>query len=337
MHNGLVVGKFCPLHKGHEELLNFAKSQCKTLYIISYTKPEFSGCEPDKRRVWLEKLYPKAKILILDDNISNALLGRPVPHNDDGEEIHRDYCAKICRDYFNILPDSIFTCESYGDGFAEHLSKIFLKPIKHMVFGSRRAHNSISGTKIRENVHLHKNYLSPTVYADFVKTVCFLGAESTGKSSLSELCARKYCTHHVDEFGRTLWEQRKGQLALEDMLVIANEHISAEQKAYFGANEFLFIDTSPLTTLFYSLSMFGKADPELYQHAQRQYDHVFLCAPDFPLVQDGTRQNEDFRTKQHAWYLQELAERKIPYTFLTGSLEDRQRTVECQLRAGHKK
>ncbi len=40
---GLVVGKFCPLHLGHELLINRARSQCDDLIVLSYTKPGFDG------------------------------------------------------------------------------------------------------------------------------------------------------------------------------------------------------------------------------------------------------------------------------------------------------
>lgn len=40
MLTGLVVGKFCPLHRGHEALIAFAAAGCDRLVILSYTSPE---------------------------------------------------------------------------------------------------------------------------------------------------------------------------------------------------------------------------------------------------------------------------------------------------------
>lgn len=331
IRNGLVVGKFCPLHKGHEDLLNAATTRSDKLFVISYTKPEFPGYGPDKREVWLKKIYPRAEILVLNDDLSHKILGHYIPDNDADEIIHRDYCARICRDYFKMEPDAVFTCESYGDGFADYLSKFFKKDVRHILVGELRTQNSVSGTKVRANIHAFKDNLSPFIYADFVKTVCFLGAESTGKSTLSALCAQQYQTAYIDEFGRSLWERKDGHLTFDDMLLIAETHISSERHALSNAHEFLFIDTSPLTTLFYSLQMFGTADPKLYQFVERKYDQVFLCAPDFPLIQDGTRQDEEFRQRQHAWYLQELKERNVPYRLLKGPIENRLETIKTTL------
>ena len=45
---------------------------------------------------------------------------------------------------------------------------------------------------------------------------------------------------------------------------------------------------------------------------------MVLCEPDFPFVQDGTRQDESFRLEQHAWYLRELERRQVRYLTASG-------------------
>ncbi|MES2440055.1 MAG: ATPase, partial [Verrucomicrobiota bacterium] len=47
--------------------------------------------------------------------------------------------------------------------------------------------------------------------------------------------------------------------------------------------------------------------PELEALARRTYQHLLLCADDFPFVQDGTRRDAGFRTKGQKWYLEKLA------------------------------
>jgi nicotinamide riboside kinase len=66
--------------------------------------------------------------------------------------------------------------------------------------------------------------------------------------------------------------------------------------------------------------MVGKAAPELETLCQRRYDRVFLCAPDFPFVQDKTRKNDDFRARQHVWYLNGLREKKIDFAVIANNL-----------------
>ncbi len=104
------------------------------------------------------------------------------------------------------------------------------------------------------------------------------------------------------EYGRELWESQDGVLAYDDLLKIGREQLRREAQTLLAARRWLFCDTSPLTTYFYCVEMFGKAEQELAQLAEHRYDLVLLCAPDFPFIQDGTRRDGDFRARQHAWY-----------------------------------
>ncbi|MEO1641922.1 MAG: ATP-binding protein [Pseudomonadota bacterium] len=164
-----------------------------------------------------------------------------------------------------------------------------------------------------------------------VKTVCFLGAESTGKSTLSRLLAEHFQEPCVEEYGRTLWVERGGSLDFEDYLHIAETHIDMEKAGVADASRFVFVDTTPLTTLFYSFEHMGRVDDRLRELSNRTYDITFLCYPDFPMVQDGWRGEESFRQMQHEWYIRELAARDIEYVSLTGSLEARVTTVIATL------
>ncbi|WOR16101.1 nicotinamide riboside transporter PnuC [Hyphomonas sp. FCG-A18] len=167
--------------------------------------------------------------------------------------------------------------------------------------------------------------------ARVIKTVCFVGAESTGKSTLSIRLAEDLSTVSVEEYGRTLWVERNGKLDFEDYLHIAKTHIAMEEQAKEEATAFVFVDTTPLTTLFYSEEHVGRIDPQLKALSNRTYDFTFLCHPDFPMVQDGWRGEESFRQAQHEWYIRELKARGVPYISLTGTLEEKVAKVKAVL------
>jgi NadR type nicotinamide-nucleotide adenylyltransferase len=150
-----------------------------------------------------------------------------------------------------------------------------------------------------------------------------LGGESSGKSTLAKALGERFGTLHVPEYGRKLWEMRKGALTFEDMLHIGETQVAAEEQAARAASRFLFCDTSPLTTLFYSRHLFERADAKLELLAERRYDLVVLCETDFDFVQDGTRQDASFRERQHAWYLAELTRRGMPFLRVTGTVAER--------------
>lgn len=331
---GLVVGKFSPLHRGHELIINRAQEDCDEVFLISYSKPEMPGCEAHRRDLWLSAIFPNARHLAVTDERLRQWV-KPgegpleVPANDADERTHRRFCGFLCRQVFGVTIEAVFTSEDYGDGFAEELTRYFRERqptcpvVKHVLVDRNREKLPISGTFLRQDVHAHREWLSPLVYASFVQRVCLLGGESSGKSTLAAALARELKTSQVAEYGRELWDIRSGALAFEDMRHIAEVQIQREEAAANHANRFLFCDTSPLTTLFYSNHMFGKAEQGLERLAERHYDFTVLCAPDFSFVQDGTRHPESFRTSQHEWYLNELAERGIAYRLVTGSLESR--------------
>lgn len=195
MLTGLVVGKFCPLHKGHEALIEFARLRCDRLIVLSYTKPEFSDCLPERRAAWLEALYPEATRLVLDDDALArfaAKMGRHVrllPDNDADEEEHRGFVAWVCREMLGLSVDRVFTSESYGDAFARTLARAFGHPVEHVPFDPARSSVPISGTGLRRDRILHRAFLSEPVRRSLVRRVALIGGESTGKTTLAAALA----------------------------------------------------------------------------------------------------------------------------------------------------
>lgn len=336
--NGLIVGKFSPLHKGHELLVNRALSECETLYIFSYYTPEFPGCEAHRREVWLKTLFPKARIFVITDDYLKARFNFSLPAADATDLEERRFVGFLWLKLVNQPLDAVFTSEEYGPGYAAEMSRYFslytgFPAVRHVLVDLEREAIPVSGTRLRADIHNLKEYLSPVVYASFVERICFLGGESSGKSVLTELLALQFQTKSVAEYGRTLSEEQDNRLVFEDLLKIAKTHIEHEETQAARADRFLFIDTSPLTTLFYSLHLFGRVDPELIWLSHRRYDRIFLCAPDFPFVQDGWREGGGFRERQHAWYLKMLAERNLAFTLLEGDLPARAEQVSRLLLA----
>lgn len=333
---GLVVGKFCPLHRGHELLIGRAIAACDEVLVISYTKPEFDGCGRADREGWLAALFPQVRALVVDDAALGAICAargitpaRQVPHNDAPEEEHRSFCGWLCLTVFGTSVDAVFTSEDYGDGFAASLTDYFrvhaasASAVTHVCVDQARLAIPVSGTAVRADVHAHRALLAPEVYASFVRRICLLGGESSGKSSLAAALADRLGTVWAAEYGRELWDLRASQgrrLELPDMLHIGQVQCRRERALAGRAQRWLVCDTAPLTTYFYSMEMFGQADAALLELAERRYDAVFVCLPDFPFVQDGTRRDDAFRHQQHAWYLRALEQRGIGYTVLAGPL-----------------
>lgn len=329
---GLVVGKFCPLHRGHELVIRQAQAACESVVIISYTNPEFPGCEPAKRRQWLQVRFPAAQIIVLSEADGDA-----IPANDADDGTHRTYCANVLMKHALAPVDAVFTSESYGPGFASALTEIFRQrnlqqePVTHCLVDLDRQKAPISGTELRADIHGHRAFLAPEVYASFVQRICLLGGESSGKSTLAEALAARYDTNWVPEYGRELWVERNGDLVFADLLHIGQTQVQREESLLKQSKRFLFCDTSPLTTLWYCREYFGQAEPELESLAKRTYESYILCAPDIPFDQDGTRQDEAFRQRQHAFYLEWLHQNASSWTLVEGDLTQRLQAVEVFL------
>ncbi len=324
---GLVVGKFCPLHRGHMLVINTALADCDEVIVVSYTKPAFDGCAAAERELWLHALYPQVKVLVLDDCAAT-----PLPENDAPDAEQRDFVGWICLTLLGTTVDAVFTSEDYGDGFARALGDYFRERggapahvVRHVCVDKARALVPISGTAIRASPYASRAYLAPVVYASFVRRIAILGGESSGKTSLARALAERLETVWAPEYGREYWVEKEGLLAFDDMLHIAQAQVARETELVHSANRWLPCDTSPLTTLCYSMASFGAADPRLEKLADRAYDTILLCAPDFPFVQDGTRRDTEFRSMQHDWYRNVLDQKQIAYTVLAGPLEQRVR------------
>ena len=182
-----------------------------------------------------------------------------------------------------------------------------------------------------------KPFVSSLVYshlefwAQAVYKVVFLGAESTGKSTLAARMAQEYKTQFVPEFGREVWENKQGKLELEDYVLIAKRHRQLEDTAILEAQQYLFVDTNAITTMFLGYAYQGRGLPELTalaREAETRYHHVFLCSDDIPFAQDGWRDDSVWRSRAQGMVRYDLAVRGIGYTELYGSLEARVSTVK---------
>lgn len=172
---GLVIGKFSPLHKGHEALINFAKQHCETAILISYSKPEFNYCGTYKREQWLQTIFPELTQLVVSPEQAQQWhreqrLSIDMPINGSPDNDHRQFVCELCHYILNKEVDALFTSELYGEGFAAYLTNYFKqhnpyhRGVKHILFDLERRQHPISGTIIRGNIIDNEKWLNSTVY-----------------------------------------------------------------------------------------------------------------------------------------------------------------------------
>ncbi len=336
---GLVVGKFAPLHLGHEWLIKQASQQCDRLLILSYCNPEYARCSPAVRRRWLAARFPGHEAIVVDDQwlgqrcFALGIPLRPLPQNNSSDEAQQTFLAWLLSMVLKRRPDAIFCSESYGTECARVLSHVLGHTVTPIIVDLDRSHAPVSASHIRRNPQLMRRWMASEVNTSFVYRIAVLGGESTGKTSLAAALAAHFETAWVHEYGRELWEQQSGDLNEADLLKIAQEQIRREEAESRVASGYLFCDTSPLTTAGYAGWMFGRVDVKLAKLAMRSYDGIVLCCPDFPFVQDGTRRDEAFRLQQHAWYEEQLGELSTPLFEAAGDISHRVLSVGRWIRS----
>ena len=343
--SGLVVGKFSPLHAGHQYLISTAASQCEHLTILNYSNPSLPGCDAEERRFWLSNFCAEFS------NVSLHILEDDLPDNDAPASKHRAFCAEFLLYDLEISVDVVFSSEDYGDDFAFYLSTYFslhfsnvafknVTTVRHVCLDKSRIKFPISGTDIRSNPQKFASFLSPTVLSSFIPRVAVLGGESSGKSTLVDDLALKTGFPGVPEYGRQLYDELGGALRYEDMVKIAGQQISLEREATINlpaANKpVLFCDTTPLTTAFYSQCLFNRVSTKLQKAANRSYDFYVLCSNDIPFCQDGTRKDDEFRNYGYLFYKDWLKENGHPFIEVSGSRQQRVQQVLDWIKAPRK-
>jgi NadR type nicotinamide-nucleotide adenylyltransferase len=169
-----------------------------------------------------------------------------------------------------------------------------------------------------------------------VLRVAILGAESSGKSTLAAALALRYRTLWVPEYLREFVDTENRVPREEDQIVIARTQMAREDAAAAKANEWLFCDTTPLMTAIYSVQYWGRVDAQLAALAARHdYACTLVTAPDSPWEPDGLmRESDAVRQHIHAQVLHVLGERRIAFTLVTGSLQQRMAQAELVLAGG---
>ncbi len=313
MKIGLTLGKFAPLHRGHQLVIERSLAEMDQTLVLIYDCPELDVPPLPVRAQWIRRLYPQVEVLEAWDGPSETGLDPATTARHDTYLKERLVGRRITHFY---------SSEPYG----EHVSRA-LGAVDRRV-DTARSNVPISATAIRSDPFDHRQFLAPLVYRDFLTMVVFLGAPSTGKTTLARAMANSFSTVWMPEFGREYWElhQVDRRLSPEQLLEIAIAHRQREEALLMDARRYLFIDTDATTTLQFSYYYHGQAKPELEQLAvetRDRYDVFFLCEADIPYDDTWDRSGDVSRQRMQRQIASDLLSRQIPFHRLTGSLESR--------------
>lgn len=322
---GLTLGKFAPLHRGHQFLIETALAEMDEVIVMIYDCPETTDVLLSVRANWIRQLYPRVRVIEAWDGPTEI---------GDTPVIKQAHEAYVLRQLQGQRVTHFYSREFYGEHMSVALGAVnrLLDWTPDSTWGNRTA-VPISATQIRASPHAHRPFLHPLVYRDLITHVVFLGAPSTGKTTLAEALAHRYHTRWMPEYGREYWEthQVDRRLSLEQLEDIAVGHLEREEAHLAQANRYLFTDTNALTTYRFSLYYHGNATPYLAELANRcsvRYDLVFLCEADIPYDDTWDRSGEGNRAVFQKQIVSDLLVRRIPFFRVRGDLQSRIRDVE---------
>lgn len=314
---GLTLGKYAPFHKGHQFVFDTALSEVDELVVLIY-ETDVTEIPLHIRANWIRNLYPKVEVIECWDG--------PDGYSNERwfEIIQEEYILKMLN---GKKITHFYSSEFYGD----HVSKA-LNAVDRRIDEARNR-VPVSATKIRENSFETKEYISDIVYRDLITKIVFLGAMSSGKSTLVEALAKKFNTTFAPEYGREYWTQHQvdRRIGFEAFDEIAKGHIKIEDREILNANQYFFVDTNAITTYMFAMDYHRKAPDFLMKTAHlnyKRYDLFFLCDIDIPYDDTWDRSGNQKREVFQKQIIADLKERNIPYILLSGNLEKRMQKVE---------
>ncbi|MFO1066112.1 MAG: AAA family ATPase [Pirellulales bacterium] len=326
MKIGLTLGKFAPLHRGHQLVIETALAEMDHVIVMIYDVPDVTPVPLPVRAAWIRKLYPQVTVVEAWDGPLE------VSHDPRITALHDEY---ICRRMSGRGVTHFYSSEFYG----EHVS-LALGAIDRRV-DENRTQVPISATAVRERPHANRSYLDPVVLRDLSTHIVFLGAPCTGKTTIAQFAAAAFHTTWVPEFGREYWEQHQvdRRLTLEQLVEIGTIHRRREDESITVSSDILFVDTNALTTRMFSLYYHEQCHPELERMADEcrsRYDITFVCDTDIPYDDTWDRSGQVFREVFQRRIIADLKTRKVPFAMLRGSIEQRLQQVQESLRAFRK-
>lgn len=318
---GLTLGKFAPLHKGHEHVIRTALAEMDQVVVLIYDAPDQTRIPLRVRADWIQRLFPEVDVIqgVAGPTVSGRSL-----------EVIRTQEEYVRRMLGDRKVSHFYSSEFYG----EHISRA-LGAVDRRV-DEERTNVPISATRIRQNPFDHRSFVHPIVYRDLVINVALLGAPSTGKTTLASSLADRHNTLWMAEYGREYWEvnQIERRLTSPQLVEIAEGHIRREDALLLESNRYLFSDTNALTTAIFAQYYHGHVVPELARFAHScssRYDVFLLCDTDIPYEDTWDRSGEVNRQTMQQMIIEDLNKRGLEFHLVSGDISKRLDQVDAIL------
>lgn len=332
--HGLVIGKFYPPHLGHHLLVEEAAAACERVTVV-VAAASVETIPLESRVAWMRATHaatPHVRIVGATDD-------HPIDYaSDDVWAAHVSvFAGAVARAaILDGVPerapiDAVFTSEAYGDELARRFGDA-----TSVVVDLARSRCPVSSTEVRADVPGRWGDLAPATKAGLALRVVFVGAESTGTTTVSRLVAERLGTSWVPEYGRDYTLDlltATGTASMDDLVwttddftAIAERQVQLEDAAAaVTAGGVVVCDTDAFATGIWHERYLGGPSAAIDAWATARPHPLYLLTShhDVPFVQDGIRDGEHIRAWMTGRFAEALEATGRTWRLLVGSVEQR--------------
>lgn len=311
--SSLILMKGLPFTKGHEAMIRFAVNLGGSVEILMDYAPD----EPlvIDRYWWIMDTFRNDSVNVTQIPVS--------PQTEDEDPNFWDIWTKILEPY----GDSGFRYVVGSEPYCQRVADII--GATYMPFDPERALFPTQARYIRHNPWSYFHEMSFEAQKSFRTTVTVFGAESTGKTTLSDDLAQAYHCPWVHEYARPYLTATSPAITVESMEAIwrgqnATERLVADTSR---DNKLIFRDTDLWTTVGYweqtHWSHLGPVPEDLIRQARVNMADLYLITQsNIPFEPDPLRYGGDHRESPDEYWVKVAEKYGLPYEIIVNT--DRQ-------------
>ena len=164
------------------------------------------------------------------------------------------------------------------------------------------------------------------------KIIVITGAESTGKSTLTEELANHFNVPFLPEIARNYIENLNRKYTYNDIEKIARLQVEQLKQYKNSEHRFIFLDTWLIVTKIWFEVVFSKGPAWLTSEIQNsKIDFFLVCNTDLPWIPDPVRENGgQMRNILQNRYIETITNYEFKYKVISGQKSDRlKNAIQC--------
>lgn len=295
-----------PPTTGHRDLIRYAHTLTDEVVVILCTQPD----EPFTRERYVALMRATEHM----NGVRVKSYNEFIPQEPDQVEGFWDMWRDILQGFGFMPGDYIVSSEHYGVELAKAVEGVF------MPYDMDRFINSAKATWVRDNPVENQHFILPEFMRNLRRTVTIFGAESVGKTTVTNLLGPWLNGLRLPEWARPYLETVGAEVTTERM-----HRIYEGQKALqiFGEQSdktiYVIQDTDLFSTVGY-WEMWDKAsmpDSLLFDAQKHRSDLYVILSTDLPFVPDPLRYGGDQRESGDVYWIDLCERENLPYVYIT--------------------